>query len=299
MFSKHKENIRKYDPIKDFNYAGINVTSVKVSMDKQATKNILQTHWQKSQVLLTNGIDFTGKKKGSEVYATYTHLQHWPFTYTIHVHNSHKVQRFGTCRIFMCPVTDGKKNRLTFEEQRTLMIEMDRFKVMLKPGTTAIQRRSDESSVTISYDKLFTNKYNREKNDSKNQYCGCGWPEHMLLPKGTIDGAQYYIFVMISNFDNDKIDQPDDFRKCDDGASFCGLKNRSYPDRRSMGFPFDRPFKIKNEKNLNKHANLSDFVSLSENMYIQECKIQFCDEIIHFADQNDRQRTALCKTIEL
>ena len=27
---------------------------------------------------------------------------------------------------------------------------------------------------------------------------------------------------------------------CDDAVSFCGLKDQKYPDRRNMGFPFDR-----------------------------------------------------------
>ncbi len=303
MFSKHKENIRQYDPKKDFIYDGIKVTAVEVSMDKQQTKNILKTYWQKSRIVLTNGIDFTGKDdKVGDVYANYTHLQHWPFTYKIQVQNDSNVERFGTCRIFMCPVTDGHNNKLTFEEQRTLMIEMDRFKVILKPGIAPTYRRSDESSVTIRYDKLFANKHNRDviaaNNDRQNKYCGCGWPEHLLLPKGRMNGARYYIFVMISNFDDDKIDQPDDFRKCDDGASFCGLKDRMYPDKRSMGFPFDRPYKIKSEKHLDDHADLSEFVQLGENMYIQECKIQFCNEIIEATHRDDPNSYPLCKTIK-
>lgn len=28
--------------------------------------------------------------------------------------------------------------------------------------------------------------------------------------------------------------------QCNDAFSFCGLKDRLYPDRRSMGYPFDR-----------------------------------------------------------
>lgn len=27
---------------------------------------------------------------------------------------------------------------------------------------------------------------------------------------------------------------------CNDAASFCGVRDRLYPDRRPMGFPFDR-----------------------------------------------------------
>lgn len=27
---------------------------------------------------------------------------------------------------------------------------------------------------------------------------------------------------------------------CNDAASFCGVRDRLYPDRRAMGYPFDR-----------------------------------------------------------
>lgn len=27
---------------------------------------------------------------------------------------------------------------------------------------------------------------------------------------------------------------------CNDASSYCGVKDRRYPDRRSMGYPFDR-----------------------------------------------------------
>lgn len=33
----------------------------------------------------------------------------------------------GTVRIFIAPKTDEKGNKLTFDEQRLLMIEMDKF----------------------------------------------------------------------------------------------------------------------------------------------------------------------------
>jgi len=28
---------------------------------------------------------------------------------------------------------------------------------------------------------------------------------------------------------------------CDNAFSFCGVRNSRYPDRKAMGFPFDRP----------------------------------------------------------
>lgn len=59
---------------------------------------------------------------------------------------------------------------------------------------------------------------------------------------------------------------------CNDAASFCGLRDRLYPDRRSMGFPFDR----------NNSANtLADFTRLSPNMRLGQCTIRFTNTIIN------------------
>lgn len=33
----------------------------------------------------------------------------------------------------------------------------------------------------------------------------CGWPQHMLLPKGNEDGYPYRIFSMISDYKLDKV----------------------------------------------------------------------------------------------
>lgn len=35
--------------------------------------------------------------------------------------------------------------------------------------------------------------------------CNCGWPDHMLLPKGSSAGMSFDLFVMISNYDDDKV----------------------------------------------------------------------------------------------
>lgn len=89
-------------------------------------KNTLQTFWQESDLDLSRGLDFSPK---GTVYARLTHLQHHPFTYKIKVENSAQALRKGTVRIFLAPKCDERDRSLTFEEQRHLMIEMDRFVV--------------------------------------------------------------------------------------------------------------------------------------------------------------------------
>lgn len=82
----------------------------------------------------------------------------------------------------------------------------------MNPGVNTIRRRSDESSVTIPYERSFRRIGSQYQPTAapelaQFQFCGCGWPQHMLIPKGTPEGAQFDIFVMISNFEDDTVNQ--------------------------------------------------------------------------------------------
>ena len=172
--------------------------------------NNLLTFWQKSEVDLNTGLDFgTGK-----VFASFTHLQHAPFNYNITVNNA-GAKRQGTCRIFLAPKKDERGVDLNFKDQRLYVIEMDKFVVTLNQGENKIVRRSDQSSVTIPYSRTFrqvgeTNIPTSDAGKAEFRFCGCGWPQHMLLPKGSPEGMQFDIFVMVSNYADDLVDQPYD-----------------------------------------------------------------------------------------
>lgn len=172
---------------------------------RQNTKsNNLLTFWQKSQVDINTGLDFGPGK----INASFTHLQHNPFSYNITVNNS-GAERQGTCRIFLMPKKDEHGADLSFKNQRLYVIEMDKFVVTLKQGENNIVRQSVESSVTIPFERSFPQdgKQSNGKSESEFNYCGCGWPQHMLLPKGTPEGMQFDIFVMISNYVDDLVPQ--------------------------------------------------------------------------------------------
>lgn len=78
-----------------------------------------------------------------------------------------------------------------------------------------IQRSSQNSSVTIPYEQTFADlgqvmeylkKTPPDKEKASNlAYCGCGWPHHMLIPKGTHSGFPCHLFAMITNYDEDKV----------------------------------------------------------------------------------------------
>lgn len=61
----------------------------------------------------------------------------------------------------------------------------------------------------------------------------------MLIPKGLPQGLAFELFVMVSNYEEDRVDQ-DLVGTCNDSASYCGVRDRRYPDRKPMGYPFDR-----------------------------------------------------------
>jgi tyrosinase len=57
--------------------------------------------------------------------------------------------------------------------------------------------------------------------------------------------------------------------ECNDNYVFCGIKDKLYPDERSMGFPFDRTF--------DKNLFLQDFVASYDNMQKVGVKITHND----------------------
>lgn len=77
-------------------------------------------------------------------------------------------------------------------------------------GENRLERQSTESTVTIPFEQTFRDLSAqsgdpRRPNLASFNYCGCGWPQHMLVPKGTEAGAPYQLFVMLSNYELDRV----------------------------------------------------------------------------------------------
>lgn len=79
----------------------------------------------------------------------------------------------------------------------------------MKPKANLIQRKSTDSSLTIPFERTFRDlQSNRPTGGVELEqfnFCGCGWPQYMLIPKGTPEGMPCELFVMISNIDDDKV----------------------------------------------------------------------------------------------
>ncbi|KAK4873335.1 hypothetical protein RN001_015364 [Aquatica leii] len=261
MFIEFKSTLPRYT-VQQLGYDGVTVTNV-LLQTVNGPQNQLNTFWQQSDVDMSRGLDFQPR---GPVFVRFTHLQHQPFNYVIRVNNA-GAARQGTCRIFLGPKFDERGNPWLFQDQRNLMVEMDRFIVNLRPGENVITQASTRSSVTIPFERTFRNvDVNRPTGGAaldQFNFCGCGWPQHMLVFKGTPEGYPCHLFVMISNIADDRINQSTE-GQCSDAAVYCGIRDRLYPDRRSMGYPFDRAPR-------NGVSTLQQF--LTPNMRVQDVSI--------------------------
>ncbi|XP_057318501.1 phenoloxidase 1 [Microplitis mediator] len=268
IFLEHKNTLPAYE-VNQLNFNGVAISNLQVVTPNQSP-NTLITYWNQSDLDLSRGLDFTPR---GAVLARFTHLNHASFLYRIQVTNSTNSPQTGTCRIFIAPKFDERRLPFSFSIQKDLMIEMDKFTVQLNPGQNTIERRSTESSVTIPYESTFRNlDLNRPVGEALEQFnfCGCGWPQHMLCPRGRKEGFPMELFVMISDYKDDEVQQ-DEPRGCKNAASYCGLRDRKYPDNRSMGYPFDR-------RPRNGVQNLQQF--LTGNMRVVDISIRYNDAVV-------------------
>ncbi|XP_076671843.1 phenoloxidase 1-like [Andrena cerasifolii] len=268
VFQKYKNTLPQYN-LQQLDFPGIEMEDIRVTTNNQ--RGVLNTFWTKSVVDLSRGLDFTPR---GPVLARFTHLNHAEYTYTIVVNNRNNAPQRGTVRIFIAPKQDERGLPVTFRQQKNLMIEMDKFSVLLQAGKNTIERKSTESSVTIPFERTFRNLDENRPigGDALDQFnfCGCGWPQHMLVPKGNKEGFPMDLFIMISDYNGDVVQQ-DESPGCKDASSYCGLRDRKYPDARSMGYPFDRLPRSGVE-------TLSQFVT--RNMAVTEIFVRFTDTVV-------------------
>lgn len=80
--------------------------------------------------------------------------------------------------------------------------------LVVRSGSNTIERQSTDSTVTIPYEQTFRSQENRPTSGNALQnfnYCGCGWPQHMLIAKGNAEGMAAELFVMVTDARNDLV----------------------------------------------------------------------------------------------
>ena len=154
------------------------------------------------------------------------HGDHEPFLWRLRA--SSTTERTVTVRIFLAPAEAV--------EDRRAWIEMDKFEQTLATGDTVIERPGRLASPVRKPADRPPVLVQGPAQTPHEQYCRCGWPYHLLIPRGTPAGMPFRVLVMLTDWELDKVSGDDDCGS----MSFCGSRDR-YPDAREMGYPFSRP----------------------------------------------------------
>ncbi|GFY61043.1 hemocyanin A chain [Trichonephila inaurata madagascariensis] len=233
VFQEYKKTLPVYSR-DNLTFPDIEITESKVNAK---ITNVIHTFIREDELELTHCMNFGSP---GSVKARYHHLDHESFSYIINANNNGSEEKKGTVRIFLAPKYDELGNVISLDEQRRLYIEMDKFDTDLRPGKNIIVRSSTDSTVTISSTYTFKELLHGEDlEEDRSEFCSCGWPQHLLVPKGSNKGMVFDLFVMITDAEKDKV--PTSGKKlCNDALSYCGVMDEKYPDKRAMGYPFDR-----------------------------------------------------------
>ncbi|KAJ3212444.1 Polyphenol oxidase 1 [Dinochytrium kinnereticum] len=141
-----------------------------------------------------------------------------------------------TLRVNMVPAARAENRRAYFE--------MDKFIASIPANSKkVVSRRMDDASVIRKPAQKTVEQMDdrRDEDDgldrAGDQYCDCGWPFNMLVPRGTPEGTHFRLAVLATDA---KIDRVPTKSGCG-SLTFCGAKEK-YPDFREMGYPYNRNF---------------------------------------------------------
>lgn len=171
-------------------------------------------------------------------------IDHAPFWYNITLESTRPEVSYGMVRIFLWPEALQNGTKLEGDKAHSRAIELDRFHVRIMPNTqTTIMKSSQDSTVTRlepspGLKKLYNSSEAANLVQNKNLFRGCGFPNNLLIPRGTPEGLSFKLTVMISDETDEGFVDDDEFPR----FPMCGtLNGKKFPDKRAMGFPFDRP----------------------------------------------------------
>ncbi|MEO6612390.1 MAG: hypothetical protein ABIT05_06615 [Chitinophagaceae bacterium] len=172
---------------------------------------------------------------GQEKNYKYPYLAHEPFGYFLRLENKDLVQKQVTIRIFI--VAEGK------QEDRRMWIEMDKFLQELPPQSKVVAFRKDSEAAVIRKPAVLNPAtenidFDPTKIGDNNALCDCGWPYHLLVPRGTRAGMGFRIMMMVTDAAVDLVGPEPECGS----LSFCGATSNLYPDKRPLGYPFNRKF---------------------------------------------------------
>jgi len=232
------------------------------NFDKDLSKNEFVTHELQTKMKSRIWTHISDSGNTEEV----EYLFPREFYYYFRVENTSSSQFDATFRVFIAPEE--------LAESRRHWIELDKFKESLPPNSkTVICRDCDMSSVVRQPPQKTEDELDDTalpidtQPDAVEQFCDCGWPFHLLLPRGRREGMKFKLLVFLSDWTKDEVPR---LSRCG-SISFCGAEGptEKYPDSQAMGYPFDRPF-----KNNSYEETFADI----DNATIRDVSIKWVDE---------------------
>ncbi|OAD55591.1 Arylphorin subunit beta [Eufriesea mexicana] len=226
-YHRYKENVPRYTT-EDLSFTGVTIETVNVDE--------LVTFFDHFESMLNNGLSIRSHREAKNllIRTRQYRLNHKRFTYHITVNSNRNTK--GMVRIFLGPKYDEFGHELDLVHNYKNFLQMDEFIVDLVTGSNEIERNSHESVFVvpdeISSDVFYKKILSSIKNPHSFTYSTkpYGFPERLLLPRGTKEGMVYNLFVTISpvtETNTVQIDSP--------------VWGQLVNDGRAMGFPLDRP----------------------------------------------------------
>ncbi|XP_042881568.1 hemocyanin F chain-like isoform X6 [Penaeus japonicus] len=232
LFDMYKVSQNPYES-SELSFPGVQLVNAML-LDYTSEPNNLHTFFNTTTYNSRFGLDFRIQESDPNyrpVVIRILHLDHRPFNYQLQINSQLRTWKKVVVRIFLAPKMSGHGERMTYSEQRRHWGEMDVFDVDIVPGLNLVTRASQESSILGHEGFPTRGRPGNERFD----YQGCGWPPHLLLPRGSPSGLNFQVFIMLTDADRDIISSSRRPR-----SSFCVPPRERFQDRRPMGFPLDR-----------------------------------------------------------
>ncbi|XP_022917064.1 hexamerin-like [Onthophagus taurus] len=165
-------------------------------------------------------------------------LNHKPFSYHIGVTSKKPVEVIG--KVFIGPKYDEYNREIELDENRVNFVLIDKFTYTLKQGHNMIERSSktnyfvpDRTTYLDVYKRLLTSIKNHEEFVIDGSEAFWGFPNRLLLPKGTVTGQKYQFYVIFYEYHpNGVVHQELGYPRVGSGVWDV--------DHKSFGYPFDR-----------------------------------------------------------
>lgn len=233
-------NFNQWD--NDFS-SGTATFTVALEKGKTVTKEITTTA-ELTTEMRTRTIQVHDPGSGQMAPQEIEYLSHEDFFYFIRLQNRSEQAQQVAIRIFLAPEP--------WVDDNTAWIEMDRFLHRLAGRERAVIFRPARLSAVIRKPAIgYAELESTESLPPSTTWCDCGWPYTLLLPRSTKEGLDFRLLVMLSS---DDLTMTDTGQECT-SMSYCGVQDKDYPDKRPMGYPFDRSLPDNIDSIIGKHEN--------------------------------------------